>query len=62
LKKKWLPVVKIQNGGCIQDGVENIFIILKIFNIFQKIQDFIAAQPQNEMFSFLWYKKTIHFR
>jgi hypothetical protein len=29
LNKKMLPSVKIQNGGWIQDGGENIFFILK---------------------------------
>jgi hypothetical protein len=24
-EKKLLLVVKVQNGGCIQDGVENVF-------------------------------------
>jgi uncharacterized integral membrane protein len=27
-----LPVVKIQNGGCIQDGIENVYIIHTIFS------------------------------
>jgi hypothetical protein len=30
LKKKMLPVVKIQNGGCIQDGVEMYLIFSKL--------------------------------
>jgi hypothetical protein len=64
--KVLLPVVKVQNGGCIQDGAENVynvrsilifFFISKLRNnllfkmlYFKKFQDFIIAQPLNEKF------------
>jgi hypothetical protein len=31
-EKKLLPVVKLQNGGCIQDGVEKVSIFQPIFS------------------------------
>jgi hypothetical protein len=32
LKKKLFSVVKIQNGGCVQDGVKSFFIFHPIHN------------------------------
>jgi hypothetical protein len=32
IENKLLPVIKIQNGGWIQDGVESVFILHPIFS------------------------------
>jgi hypothetical protein len=32
IEKKLLPVVKTQNGGCIQDDVENVFNFHPVFS------------------------------
>jgi hypothetical protein len=51
LLKNKMPVVKIKNGGCFQDGVESVFIFHPIFSkmiIFQFL-----------FFYLLWVKKKI---
>jgi hypothetical protein len=49
--KKILPVVKIQNGGCMQDGVENL---KKNYQIFSKMIIF--------KFCFFKEKKIFNFK
>jgi hypothetical protein len=48
-----LPVVKIGNGGCIQDGVENVYIFHPIFSkmIFWSVfLLFLFTLGQNKIF------------